>query len=317
MIRSSCRRRPLWKFDGAHQSRRSFSRPAFAPKPTIDIKHICRNPGLYEQNCKDRNYAGQGRNSWRLVKLQRDWLNLQEAGRAARERINAISRQLAKAATSGDAGANAQSDLLEEARGVKASIEQVKTQEKVKWEEIEALALELPNLSSEYTPEGDEPIVLDYVNEHPESNPKNADRVWRSHVDVGSELDLLDFAGAATTSGWGWYFLKNEAALLEQALIQYTLSVARKRGWQVVSPPSIVYSHIAAACGFQPRDQNEEQQIYTLAQSQKDQDKPTLSLAGTAEIPFAGMKANTALEMADLPLKVIGPSRCYLSLIHI
>lgn len=84
-----------------------------------------------------------------------------------------------------------------------------------------------------------------------------------------------------------------------------------KRGWKVVSPPSIVYSHMAAATGFQPRDQNDEQQIYALVQPEKDKAKPSLSLAATAEIPFAGMKANTILEEADLPIKVIGASRCY------
>jgi len=71
--------------------------------------------------------------------------------------------------------------------------------------------------------------------------------VGRSHVDIGVELDLLDFAGAAVTTGWGWYYLKNEAVLLEQALVQYAYSVCLGRGWKLVAPPSIVYSHIAAA----------------------------------------------------------------------
>jgi seryl-tRNA synthetase len=74
----------------------------------------------------------------------------------------------------------------------------------------------------------------------------------------------------------------------------------------------MVYSHIAAACGFQPRDQNGEQQIYNIQQNPDDVGrKPELSLAGTAEIPLAGMKANTTLEEADLPLKRVGVSRCF------
>jgi seryl-tRNA synthetase len=74
----------------------------------------------------------------------------------------------------------------------------------------------------------------------------------------------------------------------------------------------MVYSHIAAACGFQPRDQNGEQQIYNIQQNASDLGrKPELSLAGTAEIPLAGMKANTTLEEAELPLKLVGVSRCF------
>ncbi|KAH8730747.1 hypothetical protein GQ44DRAFT_699792 [Phaeosphaeriaceae sp. PMI808] len=99
--------------------------------------------------------------------------------------------------------------------------------------------------------------------------------------------------------------------MLEQALVQYALSVARKRGWKAVAPPSLVYSHIASACGFQPRDQNGEQQIYAIEQPEKDKSKPQLALAGTAEIPLAGMKANQTLDESQLPMKTVGVSRCY------
>ncbi|KAK5635267.1 hypothetical protein RRF57_010979 [Xylaria bambusicola] len=89
--------------------------------------------------------------------------------------------------------------------------------------------------------------------------------------------------------------------------------MTRIPGWRQVAPPSIVYSHIAAACGFQPRDQNGETQVYALAQSASDaaRGKPELSLAGTAEIPLAGMRADSVFEAAELPSKRVGVSRCY------
>ena len=203
-------------------------------------------------------------------------------------------------------------ELLEEAKFLKQRISVIEEKETALMAEAESLAASLPNLTSDETPLGDVPTVVEYINDHPEPDPSISDRVWRSHVHIGSELNLLDFVGAATTSGWGWYFLIKEAAQLEQALTQYALSVAMKRGWVMVSPPSMIYSHIAAACGFQPRDQNGESQIYNIQQSAGDVGrKPELSLAGTAEIPLAGMKAMTTLEEADLPMKRIGVSRCY------
>lgn len=311
-----CRRR-LQTALAKRSSSRAYSRPSIAPKPTIDIRHIRNSPGLYEQNCLDRNYKAQAKNSWRILDLFEQWQDQQKQGRSLREQNNVLRRQLSNAiARTDDVGdiaapPTSRDALLEEAKKLKVYISQIEAKEKDLQDEIDRLAIELPNLSSTNTPNGDTPEVIGYINHHPEPDHSTSDRVWRSHVHVGSELDLLDFQGSATTSGWGWYFLKNEAALLEQALIQYALSVAMKRGWRVVSPPSIVYSHIAAACGFQPRDQNDEQQIYAIAQSEKDKAKPALVLAGTAEIPLAGMKANTTLEEAELPLKVIGSSRCY------
>ncbi|KAF2706949.1 seryl-tRNA synthetase [Pleomassaria siparia CBS 279.74] len=298
-------------------ARRSYTRPAFAPKPAIDVKHIRQNPGLYQQNCIDRNYAAHGKSPWKIIELHEQWLALQQSARSLRERNNQLRGKLAKAAShSGDAeGDIRQTDdkdsMINEAKALKVELSAIEDKEASLQEEIESLASDLPNLSSTHTPVGTEPEVVGYINHHPEPEPSTSNRVWRSHVHIGSELGIIDFAGAAQTSGWGWYYLLNEGAMLEQALVQYALSVARKRGWRPVAPPSLVYSHIAAACGFQPRDQNGEQQIYAIEQAEKDKAKPTLALAGTAEIPLAGMKANQTFEDTELPLKTVGVSRSY------
>ena len=171
------------------------------------------------------------------------------------------------------------------------------------------LALGLPNLTSPETPADREPRLIRYINYDPEAPPTFDDTADHSYI--GKELSLLDFTSSTATAGWGFYYLLNEAALLEQALVQYALSVALKHGWRAVSPPSLVYSHIADACGFQPRDQSDEQQIWQIAQTQRDYGKPKRSLAATAEIPLAGLYASNTISPASLPVKVAGSSRCY------
>lgn len=295
-------------------TRRNYTRPAFAPKPTIDIKHIRQNPGLYEQNCIDRNYAAHSKSSWRIIELHEQWLALQQSSRSLRERNNQLRAQLAKVATKlkaidGSTVVPNREAIIGKAKTIKTELSAIEAQEAQLQEEIEGLAQDLPNLSSTYTPVGTEPEVVGYINERLASIRETT--TSKSHVEIGQELGILDFTGSAQTSGWGWYFLVGDGAMLEQALVQYALSVARSRGWKAVAPPSLVYTHIASACGFQPRDQNGEQQVYAIEQSEKDKAKPQLALAGTAEIPLAGMKANTTLEEADLPLKTVGVSRCY------
>lgn len=296
-------------------------RPSIAPKPTIDLKHIRNHPELYSKNCLHRNYAALSGSSFKIVKLFEEWQALQRSARSMRERNNSLRTKLShprsfsgqdEELTAEDPGQE-RKDILEEARQLKTQLSEIEKREELLHTEMEGLAAQLPNITSSETPLGKSAKVLGYINDHPEPIPSISDRVWRSHVHIGSELELLGFTAAATTSGWGWYYLTNEAALLEQALVQYALSVAMRRGWKIVSPPSIVYSHIAAACGFRPRDQNGEQQVYALQQAKKDKarGKPELSLAATAEIPLAGMRANQMLEEEDLPLKVVGVSRCY------
>jgi seryl-tRNA synthetase len=289
---------------------RLYTRPTFAPKPVLDVKHIRQNPGLYSQNCVDRNYTPYADNGWTILKLHNELQRRQRSVLELRTKANAVGKQLG-ILLSGGKGAKDDSRehvdaLRAEAKELKQALAEFSPAEKDAEEAIEKLALELPNLSSLNTPVGTEATTIGHINGG--KPPSDVNPTERSHVSIGKKLDILDFEASATTSGWGWYFLKNEAALLEQALIQYALSVAMERGWKVMTPPSLVYSHIADACGFMPRDQNGETQIYSIAQ---DSGKPGLVLTGTAEIPFAASQANKTLDAKDLPLKVIGPSRCY------
>ncbi|KAK3684014.1 hypothetical protein B0T22DRAFT_268460 [Podospora appendiculata] len=300
-------------------------RTTTAPRPTIDIKHIRNNAELYAQNCRDRNYPAAAAYPARIVELFAKWHDKQREARGLRRRANMLRRHITDPeATRDDADADTNEEaarlrslsreqLLEEAREVKAKLSVIQEVEDQLTTEIDALALALPNLTHEAAPRGEEPRVLSYINDHPEPEPALSDRVWRSHVHIGSELGLLDFAGAAKATGWGWYYLLDEAAQLEQALVSYALKTATLAGWRQVSPPSMVYSHITAACGFQPRDANGETQIYHVAQSDEDaaRGKPSRCLAGTAEIPLAGMKADTILDEGSLPLKRVAVSRCY------
>ena len=313
LLQPSSRRRLLSSLLG---SERLLS---IAPKPSINIKHIRQNPERHADNCIARNYKEQASNPSKIVRLFDDWKELQRRGRGVREKNNEIRTKLSHAKTFSGREANDHADdhpresHLEEARVLKQQIEEIEGKEEQLVDDIDRLAAELPNLTSSETPSGREPKVVGYINEHLKGNDSSSGRTWRNHVQIGNDFDLLDFAGAATTTGWGWYYLKNEAALLEQALVQYALGVAIRHGFQVVSPPSMVYSHIAAACGFRPRDQNGEHQVYTIPHSEKNQGtaKPDHSLAGTAEIPFASLKANRTMEETELPLRIVGSSRCY------
>ncbi|KAH3666433.1 hypothetical protein WICMUC_005701 [Wickerhamomyces mucosus] len=137
-------------------------------------------------------------------------------------------------------------------------------------------------------------------------NPKDdylADQS-REHSTIGSNLGIIDLKTASIISGTSWYYLIGDGALLEQALIQYALKLARHHGFKMVIPPSIVRDEVASACGFKPRDQNGEQQVYHLENSK-------LCLTGTAEIPLAGLGVGKVFKQNELPYRVVGLSRSY------
>lgn len=127
----------------------------------------------------------------------------------------------------------------------------------------------------------------------------------RDHKSIGERLNILDFQTASKVSGSSWYYLINDGALLEQALVQYVMKKARKHGFSMCIPPSIVKDEVSRACGFKPRDQNNEQQTYEISGS-------NLVLTGTAEIPLAGLLVlNKLYEQKSLPSRLVGVSRSY------
>jgi seryl-tRNA synthetase len=122
------------------------------------------------------------------------------------------------------------------------------------------------------------------------------------HVALGEKLGLFDFEAGTRTTGHGFYFLKNDAVLLDLALQRYALDVLIAEGFTLTTTPDLARAQILEGIGFNPR--GAETQIYSIADSE-------LCLVGTAEITLGGMFADQTLTDEQLPLKIAGLSHCF------
>jgi seryl-tRNA synthetase len=75
-------------------------------------------------------------------------------------------------------------------------------------------------------------------------------------VALAEALDLVDFEGAAEVSGAKFYYLRNAAALLELALVNWSVSRALAAGFTPLMTPDLVKEAVLEKCGFQPRASN-------------------------------------------------------------
>jgi seryl-tRNA synthetase len=166
-------------------------------------------------------------------------------------------------------------------------------------EALEALMLTIPNLLHPDSPEGGEENFreLRRVGE-----PRHFDFAPLDHLALNEKLDLFDFESGAKVSGQKWYFLKNEAVLLELALIRLALDYAKEAGFGLFSTPDVARKPIVDALAFSPR--GSETNIYSIADTDLD-------LIGTAEITLGGLNANALFDEADLPLRMAGMSHCF------
>lgn len=213
--------------------------------------------------------------------------------------------------------ASAKQVALSEAKALKAEISGLEAKLAEVDDELFRLALAVPNDTHPDVPIGPESTAVTISEHGPAPMPASP---ARDHVSIGRQLGLLDLEAAATVTGSSWYYLLNEGALLELALVNYAMSVAIRRGFTPVTVPDVVRSDIAYRCGFQPRDPDSDtpvSQMYHVsnvlpnASGNEAQHHPELVLAGTAEIPLAGMFADKVFLPSELPIKVVGLGRAF------
>jgi seryl-tRNA synthetase len=169
--------------------------------------------------------------------------------------------------------------------------------------ELHAALLTIPNMTHPDAPVGSTPAdnkVLRVVGEKPKF-----DFPAKDHVALAEALDLVDFEAGASVTGNKFYFLKNEAVLLELALVQFAMQKLVARGYIPVITPDLARVDVLEGIGFMPRDPNPEtRQVYTIADSD-------LCLIATAEITLGGMLRDKILDEAKLPLRYVGLSHCF------
>jgi len=159
---------------------------------------------------------------------------------------------------------------------------------------------QVPNLLSKEVPDGtreEDNVEIKSWGGKPRFDFKPAD-----HVQIGKSLEIIDEQAASKVSGHGFYYLKDEAALIEIALIAWVINLLVKKGYMPVITPELVRKRFVEGTGYLPR--RVEPDIYKI----EDED---LYLIATSEIPLAGLHADEILNEDDLPLNYAGFSSSF------
>jgi seryl-tRNA synthetase len=190
--------------------------------------------------------------------------------------------------------------LIAEGKRLKQAIPDKEAQVSQLEEQLTDEAEKLPNMTHPESPVGADDTAgkeLRRVGTPTEPAP------WvRDHVEIAADLDLIDFETAAKVTGTKFYYLRNEAAFLELALVRLAMDAVTRRGFTPTITPDIAREDVAKGTGFNPR--GPESNIYTL-------EEEGTCLVGTAEITLGGYYAGTVLESEALPIRLAGFSHCF------
>lgn len=167
-------------------------------------------------------------------------------------------------------------------------------------EEFLEILFRIPNIPSDKAPIGKND--MDNVEIKKWSTPRKFEFTPKDHLELGTNLGILDFETGAKVTGSQFYFLYGDGARLEIALSMYALDKLSEKGFLPVITPDLAKSRYYLGTGYAPK--GDEAQTYTI----NDQD---LGLIATAEVTLAGKHADEVLSENKLPLKYVGYSHCF------
>jgi len=165
--------------------------------------------------------------------------------------------------------------------------------------EFEHLMLQVPNVPAADVPAG--LTEADNVEIRRWGEPPTFSFTPRDHVELGEALDLIDIKRAVRIAGTRTYYLKNEAVLLELAVLRFTLDHMMRRGFVPMLVPHLVKDEAMIGTAYFPGG---EEQAYRV-------EKDAVNLIGTAEVPLTAYHYDEILSEAELPKRYVGMSACY------
>jgi seryl-tRNA synthetase len=258
----------------------------------LDRKFIVENAASIKQNCMQR---GVRCDVDRLVELEATRKQKLQIAEELNRQANAVAKTIGQAKDAAEREAR-----KEEGRRLREQKDATQGELDALEAECKAIQATIPNLTHPGAPIGGEQDSRDV--RRGATPIRQFDFQPLDHVTLGEKLGILDFEAGSRTTGHGFYFLKNEAVLLDLALERYALDVVMQEGFTLATTPDLALNKILEGIGFNPR--GPETQVYSIENSD-------LSLVGTAEITLGGMYADQTLEAEQLPLKIAGISHCF------
>ena len=257
----------------------------------LDIKFIRENKKGVQKNCENRKIKCD---IDRLLKLdEKRKLSLQyvEELNAEKNKLNLLIQK---------ANPEERKEIIERGKELKIKLESAEIKLQEVGDEYKTILMQVPNMTHPDSPIGKD----DSENKEIErcGEPPKFDFEPKGHEELMKNLDIIDFEKAAEVSGSKFYYLKNEGALLEMALIQFAFSKLVEKGFIPFITPDLARDKVLEGIGFNPR--GEENQIYSV-------ENTDLNLIGTAEITMGGYHMGEIIPEEKLPLKYGAFSHCF------
>jgi seryl-tRNA synthetase len=258
----------------------------------LDLQFICDHLDEVAQNCRNRGVAVD---LDALLTLRNRRGELISRTDELRREQNELSGQIPK-----EKDAQKKQALIARGKELRQQVGEREAELKEAEAALRALQARIPNMTHPAAPVGklaeDNKVIRTW------GTGAQFDFKPLDHVVLADKHDLIDLEAGALVTGHGFYFLKNEAVLLELALVQYAMQKLAAEGFTLHTTPDLARDEVLEGIGFSPR--GPETQIYSVQGTD-------LSLVATAEITLGGTLRDQILDGTKLPIFAAGLSHCF------
>lgn len=256
----------------------------------LDIKFIRENADIVKMAAKKKHIKVDVD---KLIKLDNERITLLQQVEDIRAKQNLVSKRIPELTDQSE-----KAELIKSMTAHKEDLKELEASLKVVMEEWKTLMLDVPNIPDMTVPEGksDEENVENYT----WGEKTEFDFEPKDHVDIMTNLEMVDFERGTKVHGFRGYFLTGDGANLSWAIWNYARDFFGKKGFVHMLTPAISRQEHFFGTGHLPGDAKD------LYQTQ-DQD----FLSGTAEVPTMGFHSGEILKEESLPKKYLSFSPCY------
>ena len=222
---------------------------------------------------------------------------------------NASSKAIGQAKAKGEHEKAQQ--LLDSVSNLGDQLDSVKAEQDAVLEELKQIALAIPNLPDESVPVGEDEDQNVEISTW--GTPKSYDFEVKDHVDVGQDVNGLDFEMGVKISGARFTVMRGQVARMHRALTQFMLDThTEQNGYTEMYVPYLVNS--ASLYGTSQLPKFAGDLFHTLGLVDDDgQQQPGFSLIPTAEVPLTNSARDEIYDESDLPIRLTAHTPCFRS----
>ena len=193
---------------------------------------------------------------------------------------------------------------FEKSKKISDEIETISKKQSDSQREVNTIIHALPNIALDDVPIGKDEKSNKLIKQ--EGSIKKFSFKIKSHVELGSKNNNIDFESSIKLSGSRFVVLKESYALLERALINFMLDThVNEFKYTEISPPLIVNEDVMFGTGQLPKFEEDQ---FEIKFDNTDQRK---FLIPTAEVVLTNLVRKSTIDKKQLPKRFVASTPCF------